>query len=357
VETDRFIDILRNYSESTEDEALEVIALKERFPYSQLLHALSARMSKDHDFVDQQNELQLAAVYAADRRVLKEVMTLDVLPVHGQEPIGNKASPRKAAPARPTDTATRTSGQVEEKPAPKAKPIHKVEIQDDDDVTPDPGSVAEEVMHDLQKLHHLRHNFEMLFADGGSQQPGKAQPLPSKPVDTASEPVEKAAPPEVPKVIKPKPSSKSRKQRIIEMAKKVEAEQERTDEALEEFAEEEREKLSAKKKDILDEITQSKQEISPESQKQKEQLELIDQFIKTQPSISNKRDQPPAAPQGDLTTIKTGEFSDNVVSETLVDLLVKQGKNDKAIEVLKKLIWKFPQKKAYFAAQIQELKK
>jgi predicted Zn-dependent protease len=137
------------------------------------------------------------------------------------------------------------------------------------------------------------------------------------------------------------------------MAKKIEAE----DDTQDETTVGEQGKTSNRKKDILDEIARSKQEISPGNEKQKEQLEIIDQFIKTQPSISNKRDQPPVASQGDLSTIKAGEFNDNVVSETLVDLLIKQGKNDKAIEVLKKLIWKFPQKKAYFAAQIQELKK
>ena len=83
---------------------------------------------------------------------------------------------------------------------------------------------------------------------------------------------------------------------------------------------------------------------------------MIDQFIKTQPSISNAKDKPVNIASGDLSTIKTGEFSDNIVSETLVDILLKQGKKDRAIEVLKKLIWKFPQKKAYFAAQIEELK-
>jgi predicted Zn-dependent protease len=55
--------------------------------------------------------------------------------------------------------------------------------------------------------------------------------------------------------------------------------------------------------------------------------------------------------------IKSGEFGDHIVSETLVEILIKQGKKDKAIEVLKKLIWKYPQKKAYFASQIEELKK
>jgi predicted Zn-dependent protease len=58
----------------------------------------------------------------------------------------------------------------------------------------------------------------------------------------------------------------------------------------------------------------------------------------------------------DLTE-KSASFGENIVSETLVELLLKQGKKEKAVEMLKKLIWKFPQKKAYFAARIQELKK
>ena len=52
-----------------------------------------------------------------------------------------------------------------------------------------------------------------------------------------------------------------------------------------------------------------------------------------------------------------GEYGGRFVSETLVEILVKQGKKDRAIEVLKKLIWKYPQKKAYFASQIEDLKK
>lgn len=55
--------------------------------------------------------------------------------------------------------------------------------------------------------------------------------------------------------------------------------------------------------------------------------------------------------------IKAGEFGDNIVSETLAEILIKQGKKERAIEVLKKLIWKYPQKKAYFASQIESLKK
>ena len=50
-------------------------------------------------------------------------------------------------------------------------------------------------------------------------------------------------------------------------------------------------------------------------------------------------------------------FNDNLVSENLAIILTDQGKTQKAIDIYKKLIWKFPQKKAYFASQIEKLKK
>lgn len=103
---------------------------------------------------------------------------------------------------------------------------------------------------------------------------------------------------------------------------------------------------------LLDEIKSSKKKLKVDNLKQIEQNEIIDQFIKTQPIIPKAK---PTVPANDLSE-ESSVFSDGIVSETLVDILLKQGKKEKAIEVLKKLIWKFPQKKAYFAAQIEELK-
>lgn len=110
--------------------------------------------------------------------------------------------------------------------------------------------------------------------------------------------------------------------------------------------------------DLLEEIKSTKKKIKPESTRQIEQIEIIDQFIKTQPTISRVKSTPVPAPDesNDLSE-PSGQFGENIVSETLVEILLKQGKKDKAIEALKKLIWKFPQKKAYFAAQIEELRK
>jgi hypothetical protein len=103
---------------------------------------------------------------------------------------------------------------------------------------------------------------------------------------------------------------------------------------------------------LIEEIKASRKKIKTDNPKQKEQNDIIDQFINTKPAIP----KPKAHVQANDLAEDSGVFSDNVVSETLVDILLKQGKKDKAVEVLKKLIWKFPQKKAYFAAQIDSLK-
>jgi predicted Zn-dependent protease len=112
------------------------------------------------------------------------------------------------------------------------------------------------------------------------------------------------------------------------------------------------EKGEIKEADLIEHIKSTK-EIKSEDVKHSEQTEIIDQFIKTQPTINRLK---PIAEAKDLTE-KIDLHETHIVSETLVEILLKQGKTEKATEMLKKLIWKFPQKKAYFAARIEELKK
>ena len=119
-----------------------------------------------------------------------------------------------------------------------------------------------------------------------------------------------------------------------------------------------REKISDPGDGLLKEIKTTKKKIKPEGPKQKEQIEIIDQFIKAQPTISKNKLTAKETPTSKENLIEENlTYGENIVSETLVHILLKQGKKEKAIEVLKKLIWKFPQKKAYFAAQIEDLKK
>jgi predicted Zn-dependent protease len=194
---------------------------------------------------------------------------------------------------------------------------------------------------------------------------------PAVPMPTVSEadpiaPIEHATPAEQPpkKATTAKDKAKSRKARIIELAKAMNAAE--TTQGKDHKEVKEKKEQPARpvnpSDEIIEEIRSTKDEVVPESDKQKEQMAIINEFIKTQPSISNarEREKDRAASghsAGDLTPVKSGEFGDNIVSETLVEILIKQGKKDKAIEVLKKLIWKYPQKKSYFAGQIEDLKK
>jgi hypothetical protein len=307
----------------TSEEANELLALRSQYPYSQVLQALSAKVSEQHDLPGKQSELQRAAIYASDRLVLKEIMTHQ--DIHAPETVVDAPVPAEA----------KTTKDAEEG-AVKESIDEPVELFD----------VADIIMKDLQKLHQSKHLFEMLFADQSSM---------SMPVTLPEQVVNDIAPPADPEAGtqgETPESGKSKRAKIIELAKSMKASTEPESFLL---------PVRRKKKDtpsdhFIEQIKTSKQEIEIETERQKEQIQIIDHFIKTQPSITSPKDKL-VNPVTDLNSIKSGEFSDNIVSETLVEILVKQGKKDRAIEVLKKLIWKYPQKKAYFASQIEELKK
>jgi hypothetical protein len=271
VDKKQLTDLLNHYTASSSEEATEVISLCDQYPYSQVLQALAARVSKDHSLKNQQFLLQSAAVYSTDRSVLKQIMS---------------------------ETYSFTPS-LAKKVTSAGEPVPVNTITDEEDSI----DYAEAVLKDLKRLHELKHNFELMVTAFENGIPVVPEKKPGR-----------------------KPAGRPRK--VIE----------------------------AKADPFIEEIKSTKKRITPENEKTKEQIEIIDQFIKAQPSITAKS-RSEMASAGDLTEIKTGEFADNVISETLVEILIRQGKKEKAIEVLKKLIWKFPQKKTYFAAQIEDLKK
>jgi hypothetical protein len=297
VETPEFLKVLKHFPTTSFQEAEAMLALRENFPFSQVLHSISARVSKDHEISNSKAVLQLAAVYSADRAVLKEVMETSST-LNGVAKAGTRAN--AGAPV----------------------------VQD----------LANTILEDLAKLHKLRENFELLFIDG-----------PISAIKSIGDTAETVSPSEIESA-----TQKSKKERIIQLAKTFTTPVQDTVIEVEPGFKSRRRKKDAMD-NFIDQIAISKQELSPESEKHKEQIELIDHFIKIQPSISGAKDK--QNQNNDLATIKTGDFGDHIISETLVEILLKQGKKEKAVEVLKKLIWKFPQKKAYFAAQIEELRK
>jgi hypothetical protein len=316
-----FQDLLYRYTSSTRSEAENILLLEKQYPYSQLLHSLAARVSKDHSLATQQKTLQLAAVYAADRHVLKDIMSKSVM----------------------ITTATHENSVIT---------TH---------ATIDSIDYADEVMHDLKQLHKLKHTFEMLFVDLPKQEIKKGVPV-KKHLISKTELSKKVAN-KTTQVLKKKskPVAKSKKQpaKKVALEKKSAKVKSKTKQKSKKIK---RQSKPVKKnpqtgEELIAQLELTKKKLKPESLKQREQLQIIDQFIKAQPSISQARDRSSInTAQADLVPLKQGDFGEQIISETLVKILISQGKKEKAVEVLKKLIWKFPQKKAYFAAQIEELK-
>ena len=94
---------------------------------------------------------------------------------------------------------------------------------------------------------------------------------------------------------------------------------------------------------------------SPADLKRQRQMELIESFIKNEPRIASVRaDINEVAAQADLTK-RAKHAGGSLVTESFAKILEKQGKFDKAREVYEKLMVKNPEKKAYFAAKIDEI--
>jgi len=182
-----FIHVLHHFADSSAEEAQEVVSLKDNFPYSQLLHALSARVCKDHGFSNQQHELQLAAVYASDRSALKNIMAAEFTTSENRN--------FEVATIKNIDTKS-------------AVLVHA----DNEDFNS--NGVAEEIITDLERLHELRHNFELLFTNTPS--PVTTSTVISSNVESKSDEKEDE------KIAAPKEKlGLSKKERIIALAKEA----------------------------------------------------------------------------------------------------------------------------------------
>jgi tetratricopeptide (TPR) repeat protein len=294
VEKDQFVTLLRNYTALTREEADNLIAIQSQFPYSQVVHNLCSRAAQDLGLSAREELLHKSAVYTTERSALKSIMT---------------ATPSKRVVIESTlqQNDIAASPIVEKSVKTVLATNAPVIVQDASILN---STLWNDLLDDMKRLEESKTRFEETIARLESGLP---------PLEVAE----------------------------IKTVKPVKEEMEKPKETS---------SLAQTADNIIEEI-KSKKKVGPENPKQKEQIEIIDKFIKTKPSITRVKPEKGADQSQDLAEESLAEGGDHIVSETLVELLLKQGRKDKAIEVLKKLIWKIPQKKAYFAAQIEELKK
>lgn len=95
--------------------------------------------------------------------------------------------------------------------------------------------------------------------------------------------------------------------------------------------------------------------IQPSSNILSHQIDIIDQFLKLNPrlkTMANLKLKP--EPQEDLS-LKSSKIKKGTASVSLAAIFHQQGKIKKAIKIYEQLILKYPEKKSYFAEQIEKL--
>lgn len=90
--------------------------------------------------------------------------------------------------------------------------------------------------------------------------------------------------------------------------------------------------------------------------KKKDQIAIIDEFIKKDPSIKRNSPKEAKAPQKDLSAPAT-KLKTNIVTENMAKINLRQGNQKRAKEIYNELMLKYPEKKSYFASQIEKINK
>jgi len=340
VKKQKFVALIRNYNNIEKEDLNSLIELEKLYPYSQVIHHLIAKSSIDLKSKNAKLRLNKAALYATDRTILKAL-------------IDNKIDFGTVS----NINEKRAQESIEHKPA----SVEKQQPSADQTAI---VALRKEVIKNLKELQITKKYYLKLFEEkypdttlneikGKTNKratKGKSLKKPNKKiakdkrVKNASTNIAKGkglkeGSATTSKVDKPKTGNKKSAK-----AKKDSKTAPST------------EKKNPKIKSDLDNIVIRKPKSNNNPNKnQEEQINIIDQFIKADPKIKVKS-AAKKSPIEDLSK-SSQQFHDELISENLAQIMKNQGKTKQAINIYKKLIWKFPQKKSYFATQIDKIKK
>ncbi len=315
MDTERINYLLNHPKEALEEDISALEELIQKYPYSQMLHILRAKIGFILDDENKSKKLTKAAIYASNRAILKELIqkenyleNIEEIPVYQDLPII----------------------ELEDESNEFTSDSH-IDTKGDDS-----ASIFDEVLKNLQKLKSLREQFLFLEEDIDTDEPKEhITNYPKKSKDTKSSVVSKT---------KKKSTSK-------EKAKK---------EKLDELLEKDQEIDTKVNEYFISEIAQKKETPAEnKTSKKTVEKEIIEKFIEEQPSIGSIEKELGKS-QDEITkdlSEKSTRFGDDLITENLAVIFLKQGKKERAIDIYRKLIWKLPQKKAYFAARIEEINK
>jgi len=306
VNKSKFLALVNEYQNISPEDLEGLKAILKAYPYFQNVHALIAKGSKDNSTKYAPIRLKYAALYTTDRAVLKMIMENRL---NFSEQLPSKSPP----PAKPKPTEKEIKPDTSKSPASEKRP-HKFSRDSLYQLYKEIDSNLHEIGISKKKFFEVADTSEIPKSNAGSDTPAES----------------------------PQNSEKDQKD---------------TGETTDDQEKKNLTDIEGEKETVILKELEEKGPREAEGEIQKAQIKIIDKFIESPPNLSElKEDEPLNPPESmDLSEQSVAEDQD-LVSENLANIFLKQGKKDKAIEIYKKLIWKFPQKKAYFASRIEEIK-
>jgi len=357
----KFNSLLKNFNSINAEDLQGLNDLANSFPYSQVLHTLIAKASHDNKAQNASSALSRAAMYAADRQLLKSII---LSPASVNVPLPEqKVVPKEAAKVKKEDSI-----QINQ-----TKQVH-ISVAPNSYSQPS-DLLRSEIWLDLKHLKESKANYLEWLEKSDDEVDTKKSVITKLELKKSKPATLKKAVSKVVKATKKatsvvtveketagKATAVAKVKRVKETtAKKVVVKKATVNKTakkavvVKETAKSKTVKKSpaAEKKEVKKKAEVKSKAVKPALE---EQIKIIDTFIDKRPSISSRAVKIVENEQKDLSVDST-TFGEDLVSENLAQILIEQGRNEKAIDIYKKLIWKFPQKKSYFAAQIEALTK
>ncbi|MGB3849595.1 MAG: hypothetical protein WA958_06470 [Tunicatimonas sp.] len=312
-----------------------------RYPYFQLLHTLIAKAKHDRQTPDAYDALGKAAIYAPSRRLLRQVFYdqtvnetisgADAPPTPPENSAEVVASPPPEVPTEPQTENTTNEQSLETGPEPDEAPTVE-EHAPDQRAEEEPDSLRDELAKSLEDLRVSKDQSaeELAEIEQHSEQTAEERSDGETTItDSATDTTDEA-------LGEPSDETDSTSLRD-DLVKTLEDLRASKGQATTQQADAEEPAGSA-----------------PVTPPRTHQQKIIDRFVSANPQIN--RDAPSAEKNASDLSATSSAFQDDLVTENLAEIMLKQGKTDKAVNLYEKLMVKYPEKKAYFAQKIEQLK-
>ena len=365
MDKERFNALLADINQIDDEDIKSLNQLRKAHPYFQNQYVMIAKALKDRDHPKTDSFIKKAAIYAADRSLLKGI----IMGTHDFGESQVEAAAEAPAPQQPEKAAKltaeveNTKTEVAEKPAPAAPKAQEAATAPRAKEAKAAPKVVEAPT--ASKAEKVKEEPKAPPAPAAKEKAPEPVPTPAKaPVAPAPKAQEKTP--------EPTPPVKSAASQSDEKAPEVVAPDTQMLSDLEKDLKEIREKkrliakmleqseakeAKPKTKPKLETKTKSKSKAQKKSPKpKKSQSELIEKFIQNEPQMEKQKllHSESDSTQEDLAA-KNIKVSDEFYTETLALLMTKQKKYKRAVEIYEKLSLKFPEKRAYFASQIEKV--